>query len=302
MKRIFYDTTKFEKKLGISSTFIDPEMPFDLIDGIAGELIGRLKNTGGNSRFVIDSPYGAYTDFNGGTYEFLIGIDPDEDDCFKVAVGMTFGNDFLKLNPVNGRFDYYGLDGSPRFSVNENSKLEFSGSKGTAGQVLKSDGSTGFGPAAFGISDITGLQTALDAKVPITRKINGYGLDNDFDITLFDLPGIPTPLQTDPAGFLKYDPGLDTLSFTMPSASDIGAYPSSNPSGFQTLSDVSSALSNYVPTSRTVNGHALSNNVIVTSDDLAGQSVFTGVLQWLDHDGTTWHEIDVNNGLITNLQ
>lgn len=46
---------------------------------------------------------------------------------------------------------------------------------------------------SVGISDVTGLQTALDDKVPTTRTVNGKALSSDIALTASDVGAI-TPL------------------------------------------------------------------------------------------------------------
>ncbi len=106
---------------------------------------------------------------------------------------------------------------------------------------INADSQGGGGGSTWGtitgtLSSQTDLQTALDAKVPATRTVNGHALSSNVTV----------------------------------SASDVGA-----PSGSGTSTGTNTGdqdLSVLVPKTTTVNGHALSSNVSVTAGDVGAPS------------------------------
>jgi hypothetical protein len=82
----------------------------------------------------------------------------------------------------------------------------------------------------------TAAQTALDGKVPTTRKVNGHALSADVDIT-------------------KTDVGLGNVDNTSDANKPISTA-------------AQTALDGKVPITRTVNGHALSRNIEITKTDV----------------------------------
>ncbi len=106
---------------------------------------------------------------------------------------------------------------------------------------INADSQGGGGGSTWGtitgtLSSQTDLQTALDAKVPTTRTVNGHALSSNVTV----------------------------------SASDVGA-----PSGSGTSTGTNTGdqdLSGLVPKTTTVNGHALSSNVSVTAGDVGAPS------------------------------
>lgn len=120
------------------------------------------------------------------------------------------------------------------------------------------------------ISDVTNLQTTLDGKVPTSRTVNGKALNANISL----------------------------------SASDVGASPSSHSHDdrYYTESEIDEKLankanaththSNYVPTTRTVNGKALSANITLSASDV-GALPDTTVIPSIDGLATEEYVSDV---------
>ncbi len=114
----------------------------------------------------------------------------------------------------------------------------------TAGKVLRSDGVNGFIAADLALTDLSDWPADADGY------LHNDGAGNltwesasviTGSLTPFDLVGFPAPSVG--TGFLFWDESSGTFDFTYPSASDVGAYPNTNPNGYQTAAQVSSAIS-----------------------------------------------------------
>ncbi len=131
--------------------------------------------------------------------------------------------------------------------------------------VVMTDGSSGTAWGGIGgtLSDQTDLQEALDAKLDTNG--DGSGLTG---LTISQITDLATSgVARGAVQLLNTSDGTSALSY-----STSGGWLLSDPTSFRSQLGISSL---FVPQTRTVNGHALSSNVTVTSADLGLATVAT---------------------------
>lgn len=112
--------------------------------------------------------------------------------------------------------------------------------------------------------------TAADVgAVPTTRKVNNKALSSDITLTAADV-GALASTYTAPVSSVNGQTGAVTLAIPS-SAADVGAVPTSRTvNGIALSSNITLTAANVgaVPTGRTINGYALSSDVTLTADDV----------------------------------
>lgn len=153
-----------------------------------------------------------------------------------VPAGTNYAWDGEAWDPLAGSVDL-----SPYLTISNAASTYATQSELTSGLAGKADAEH-----THEIAEVTGLQVALDGKVPTSRTINGKPLTNNVTLAAGDVGAAPT----------------------------IHTHTIANVTGLQDTLDAkadASTLSGYVPTSRKVNGQALGADVT-----LAGEHILVG--------------------------
>ena len=136
----------------------------------------------------------------------------------------------------------------------------------------------------YALSSNIALSAADVSAVPTTRTVNGYALSSNISLGASDVGlGSVTNTQQMPLSYLDIDANLTANSDTrVPSQAAVKSYVDNAAPALTwgsitgTLSfqaDLNTALNAKVPTVRTVNGYALSSNVLLVASDVGLGSV-----------------------------
>lgn len=190
----------------------------------------------------------------------------------------------------------------------------------TANRALVSDGN-----GKVAVSDVTdveigymdgvtsNVQAQLNAKVPNTRTINNKALSADISLTPDDVGAVPTTrtvnnkalsaditLTADDVGALPDTtiiPVVNNAKLTIQkNGATVGTFTANSSTDATANIVVPTTASDIdaVPTSRTVNGHALSANVAVTKSDVGlanGVNIVVQSTQPTQSTGDFWYEL-----------
>ena len=95
------------------------------------------------------------------------------------------------------------------------------------------------------------------SRVPTSREINGHALSDDVTLTASDVGALPSDTTIPSAGTGSSYPKMD------------GTRALGTNAGYARVDHVHPTDTSRVPTSRTVNGHALSANITITASDVS---------------------------------
>ena len=117
-----------------------------------------------------------------------------------------------------------------------------------------------------GLSHLIGkIKTAIAGLVPNTRTVNGKALSADITLTASDVSALPSSTAIPAPGTGSSYPAMD------------GTRALGSNAGYARVDHVHPSDTSRVPTSRTVNGKALSADITLSASDIADLKIFTGV-------------------------